>query len=522
MISTRPVWSEALLSLGAGAAAVLAFAPFYAWPIALVSLVVLFSQWMKAATPFRAGLIGFFWGLGLFLVGVPWLFVSLHFYGNMPAPLAAIAILLFCAYLSLFPALAGYVQAKFRLSTLVRLLLVMPATFVAAEMLRGWFVTGFPWLILGYTQTPSAYAMAPLAGYAPVFGVFSISLLLAGTAGAIVLAANTHAGIVASAPLRRWLTVGGTAIWISGVMLGVYEWSSPSGPAIPVSLAQGNVPQDLKWREDQAAASLENYLQLVEQSRGKLIVLPETALPFMLQDVPKTVLAAMADKARAQGGEVLLGVALRENQTTPEAGYRYYNGAVAFGTSPAQQYAKHHLVAFGEFVPPLFSWVYQWLKIPLSGFTPGAAQQPPMRLAGHRIAVNICYEDAFGAEIAGALPDAELLVNLSNMAWFGSYLAADQHAQFSQMRALETARWMVRATNTGLTAAINEKGKIVAALPQFSRGVLEVLATPMQGATPYSRWKDWPMRLLIGCALAFAVIVSIRQRRETRGHQPEG
>jgi apolipoprotein N-acyltransferase len=496
----------------AGALAVLAFAPFYAWPIAVVSLVVLFSQWVRATSPRRAALVGFSWGLGLFLVGVPWLYVSLHTYGSMPAPLAALAILLFCVYLSLFPALAGYLQAKMPLALHVRLLLLMPATFVAAEMFRGWFVTGFPWLILGYTQTPSALSLAPLAGYAPVFGVFSISFLLAATAGAIVLAPAKLSGVIINATLRRYLTIGGVSIWIGGVLLGAYEWSSPSGAPMPVSLAQGNVPQDLKWREDQAAASLENYLQLVEQSRGKLIVLPETALPFMLQDVPRTVIGAMADKAREQGGEVLLGVAFWDTSPAADGTRRYYNGAVSFGTSPAQQYAKHHLVAFGEFVPPLFSWVYQWLKIPLSGFTPGVEKQLPMRLAGHRVAVNICYEDAFGWEIAGSLPEAELLVNLSNMAWFGTYLAADQHAQFSQMRAIETARWMVRATNTGLTAAINEKGRIVASLPQFSRGVLEVLATPMQGATPYSRWRDVPMLLLLGCALVFGVTVSMRRR----------
>jgi apolipoprotein N-acyltransferase len=495
----------------AGAVAVLAFAPFYAWPIAVVSLVVLFSYWVRATSPGRAALVGFFWGLGLFLVGVPWLYVSLHTYGSMPAPLAALAILLFCVYLSLFPALAGYVQAKFPLALRGRLLLLMPAAFVAAEMFRGWFVTGFPWLILGYTQTPSAFSLAPLAGYAPVFGVFGISFLLAVSAGAIVLGAVKLSGAVASAMLRRRLAIGATTIWIGGGLLGAYEWSSSSGPPIPVSLAQGNVPQDLKWREDQAAASLENYLQLVEESRGKLIVLPETALPFMLQDVPRTVIGAMAEKARAQGGDVLLGVALREDQAIESDGYRYYNGAVAFGTAPAQQYAKHHLVAFGEFVPPLFSWVYQWLKMPLSGFTPGAENQPPMRLAGHRVAVNICYEDAFGAEIAGPLPDAELLVNLSNMAWFGTYLAADQHAQFSQMRAIETARWMVRATNTGLTAAINEKGRIIASLPQYSRGVLEVLVTPMKGATPYSRWKDLPILLLLGCTLGFGALISVRR-----------
>jgi apolipoprotein N-acyltransferase len=209
----------------------------------------------------------------------------------------------------------------------------------------------------------------------------------------------------------------------------------------------------------------------------------------------------------------LLGVAFREDPRPLDGVPRYFNGAVGFGSAPVQQYAKRHLVAFGEFVPPLFSWVYQWLKIPLGGFTPGDATQPTMRLAGHAVAVNICYEDAFGAEIARPLPSAELLVNMSNMAWFGTYLAADQHAQFSQMRALETSRWVLRATNTGLTAAIDEKGRVVASLPQYTRGVLETSAIPMQGATPYSRWHDWPVLLFLAAALAASAAIAIRAHR---------
>jgi apolipoprotein N-acyltransferase len=439
--------------------------------------------------------------MGLFLAGVPWLYVSLHTYGAMPAPLAALAIFLFCAYLAAFPALAGYIQSRFRTTPVWNLLALIPSAFVAAEIFRGWFVTGFPWLIVGYSQTPSAFAPAPLSGVAPVFGVFGISLVLSVSAGAIVLASSRLSGVVAASRLRRILLGTASAVWVLSAIAGRHDWSTPSGPPVAVSLAQGNVPQDLKWREDQAAASLENYLQLVEQSRGKLIVLPETALPFMLQDVPKTAAVAMAEKARANGGDVLLGVAFREDARAQETSPRYFNGAVGFGTTPVQQYAKRHLVAFGEFVPPLFSWVYQWLKIPLGGFTPGEPNQPPMRLAGHAVAVNICYEDAFGAEIARPLPGAELMVNMSNMAWFGTYLAADQHAQFSQMRALETSRWMLRATNTGVTAAIDEKGRIVASLPQYTRGVLEVAAVPMQGATLYSRWHDWPMLLLLAIVL---------------------
>jgi apolipoprotein N-acyltransferase len=492
----RSFWSGIALAVIAGALAVPAYAPLYAWPLVIISLVGLFGLWQRSTSPAHASAIGFAWGLGLFLVGVPWLYVSLHTYGDMPAPLAAIAIFLFCAYLSLFPALAGYVQAKIRCGPIWRLVLLMPAAFVAAEAFRGWFVTGFPWLIAGYTQTPG-FAPAPLAGLAPLFGVFGISLVLAMTAGAVVLGSARLSTVVPTARLRRWLFTAGAVVWGLAPLLGRVEWTAPSAAPVAVSLLQGNVPQNLKWREDQAAASLENYLQLVEQSRGKLIVLPETALPFMLDRLPPSVTAAMASRARTNGGDVLLGVVFRDASPAADGNQRYFNGAVAFGTSPIQQYAKHHLVAFGEFVPPLFSWVYRWLKIPLSGFTPGAEVQPPMQIGGHTVAVNICYEDAFGAEIVRSLPAAELLINMSNMAWFGTYLAADQHAQLSQMRALESGRWMLRATNTGVTAAINDKGEIVASLPQFSRGVLEVSATPMRGATPYSRWRDWPILMLV-------------------------
>lgn len=525
----RSVWRDALLAAFAGGIAVAAFAPFHAWPVALLSLTMLFALWHGAQGAWRAAIIGFCWGLGLFLVGVSWLYVSLHTYGGMPAPIAAIAVFLFCAYLSLFPALAGFVQSKFKCRPRWQLLALMPAAFVATEALRAWVVTGFPWLIVGYSQTPSAGAMAPLAGYAPVLGVFGISLLLALSAGTMVLASAKLSRLTPLLRLRQVLGVTAAVIWIGGLVLGAYEWSTPSGKPIPVSLAQGNVPQNLKWRADQAAASLENYLQLVAQSRGKLIVLPETALPFMLQEVPPSVKTAMADDVRAKGGDLLMGIAYRGAGGAGGAGgivanaaeteFRYYNGAVSLGTAAPQQYAKRHLVAFGEFVPPLFSWVYQWLRIPLSGFTPGDDQQPLMSLSGHQVAVNICYEDAFGAEIARQLPAAELLVNLSNMAWFGTYLAADQHAQFSQMRALETARWMLRSTNTGVTAAINEKGRIVAALPPFTRGVLEVNAVPMQGATLYVRWRDWPVFLLLVAVLgASAMLHHSVHRRAANDH----
>ncbi len=487
-----------------GAIGVFSFAPFYLWPLAIISLVALFALWSQASSPKQAAVIGFLWALGLFLAGVSWIYVALHVYGAMPAPMAAVAILLFCCMLSLFPALAGWWQARLNVSNTVKLLVIMPAFFVGAEYVRGWIMTGFPWLTFGYAQTPSPFGVAPLSGYAPIVGAYGISWLLALTAGAIVLASAKLSGIIATAN-KRGLGIAGLSIWIGGLLLGAVEWSTPSGAPLPVSLTQGNIEQHLKFREDQFQATIDNYLDLVAHSRGKLIVLPETALPLLLNDLPAEVKMALQQKARANQGDVLLGAAYVGESKDVSQEFAYYNGAVSIGAAPMQRYAKSHLVAFGEFPPPFFSWVYQWLQMPMSGFTPGAETQAPMRLSGHLIAVNICYEDAFGRDVTRPLPEAELLVNISNMAWYGRSLAADQHAQFSQMRALETARWMLRSTNTGVTAAIDEKGRIVKALPQFTRGVLEVEAVPMQGTTPYSRWRDWPVLVGLFGVLGWAL-----------------
>jgi apolipoprotein N-acyltransferase len=482
-----------------GAATVFAFAPFYWWPLAVVSLAVLFALWQQAPTARRAAAIGFAWGLGLFLAGVSWLYVALHVYGNMPAPLAAMSIFLFCCYLALFPMLAGMLAHKLRSRHHGwTLLLVMPASFVAFEYLRGWFMTGFPWLIIGYVHTPGGVIPPALHGYAPILGTFGLSWLTALTAAILVLALRLTG--------RLRVIAGGAMVilWGAGLLLAHVEWSKPAGSPLTVSLLQGNVDQAQKWREETLNATMKDYLALANESRAKLIVMPETAIPRWLHEIPEDYLALLKRRAMQNGGDVILGAPTM--QLSPR---QFFNSAISMGTAPTQTYSKSHLVAFGEFIPPLFSWVYRWLEVPLAGFTPGAETQAPMRLSGHFVALNICYEDTFGSEISRPLPEAELLVNISNMAWYGRSLAAEQHLQFSQMRSLETSRWMLRATNTGLTAAVNERGAIVKALPQFTRGVLDVEAVPRQGATPYVRWKDWPV--LIGLLIALAASVALRK-----------
>jgi apolipoprotein N-acyltransferase len=516
-------WREtvliAALAYACGALGVFSFAPFYAWPLMLLSLVGLFGLWLRASTKKRAVLIGFTWALGLFTVGVPWLFVSLHTYGGMPAWMAALAIFLFCCYLSLWLAFAGWLQAKLQVSAVKRLLIVMPALFVFAEMGRAWFMSGFPWLTVGYTQTPSAFAgfaqfsIAPLSGWAALLGVFGISLWLAKTAGAIMLLSPKLSGVSLTTNAKRALVAALVVVWGGGVLLGSVGWSEPSGKPLPVSLLQGNVAQSMKFREDQLRPTIENYLGLVNDSRGKLIVLPETALPLLLHQISAEVRGELQAKAIANNGDVLLGVAYTQPSNDLRREFDIFNGAISIGKDAPQRYAKSHLVAFGEFTPPMFAWVMQWLNIPLSGFTQGAETQAPMRLSGHLVAVNICYEDAFGRGIAkpfSLTPAPELMVNITNMAWFGETWAADQHAQMSQMRSLEMSRWMLRSTNTGVTAAIDEKGRIVSALPQFTRGVLEVDAVPRTGRTPYSVWTDWPVLLMLVLLIGATVVAHRR------------
>jgi apolipoprotein N-acyltransferase len=493
---------RAALAVLAGVIAMPAFAPFQLWPLVILSLALLFALWQSATRKRQAALLGFCWGLGIFLSGVSWLFVSLHTYGGMPAPLAALAIFLFCSFISLLPAFGGLLAHALRRSAspVFALLIVMPTCFVVSEYLRMSLLTGFPWLITGYSQTPGSVLGAPLAGYAPVIGVFGISWLLALTAGALVMLMKT------TRPMRIALGAALAAVWIGGPMLKLVAWTEPSGAPFTVSLLQGNIDQSLKFRDDQLVATLKNYYDLANESKAKLIVLPETAVPRFADDLPAEYIAALNAIALRNGGDMLLGIPTYIGPKPGEADISYFNSAISLGGSPSQTYSKTHLVAFGEFIPPMFSWVYRWLSIPMSGFTRGAEDQVPMRLLGHRVAVNICYEDTFGHEIARPLPDAELLVNLSNMAWYGRSLAADQHAQFSQMRAMETGRWMLRSTNTGLTAAINERGEIVKALPQFVRAVLDVEAQPRRGATPYVRWKDMPVLLLLFLAMGAALL----------------
>jgi apolipoprotein N-acyltransferase len=486
---------------------VFAFAPFGVAALAFATLALLFWQWQRAAGARDAAWIGFAFGLGLFGAGSSWLYIAIVTFGGMPPPLAAIAIAVLTAYLALWPALAGWLAARFAGPDTLRRLVIGVAAFTAAEWVRSYLFTGFPWLALGYSQVPGGL----LRGYAPVGGVYLVTFVLVAIAALVAHAADAfvrRARMALAASLAA-----AVALVAIGAALAQTEWTRSSGAPLPVSLVQGNVLQEIKFDPQFRARTFDRYLQLVAETRGRLVVLPESAFPVFSDEVPDAVLLSLIRTASARGGDVLLGLFTAE---APEPGSdepRYYNTVVTLGTSELQFYRKNHLVPFGETIPlksvlgPLIRAV---LAIPLSDQARGGATQSALSVAGQRVAVDICYEDAFGSELIHGARQATLLVNVTNDAWYGRSIAAEQHNQIAAMRALELGRPMLRATNTGITSAIAHDGIEIARLPWFATGVLEVTVTGREGETPYLRFGDMP--LIVLAVLSLAAALALRRR----------
>ena len=512
------------ISLLAGAAAVTAFAPVDAWPLAPLALALLFAQWHEARSWQIASTLGFAFGLGFFLGGVSWVYVSMHTYGDMAAPLAALATLAFCAGLALFPATAGALVARLTPRGPLRLLAACGA-WVLLDAARALPFNGFPWLAMGYSQIET-----PLAGLAPLLGVHGVALGLSVGAAALAwlglrirleplpqarpqVPVHSLGGAMRTGNRLRAALVTLTALglasspWITGALTRNIPWTVAVGQPVSVALIQGNIAQDLKFDPAQYARTLEHYARAIEATQARLVVLPETAVPRMADAVDPAWWTRVRNHALRTGADVLVGV------PTGDLAHRYFNSVISLGTSPGQVYSKRHLVPLGEYIPAGFDWILQVLHVPMSAFSPGPDDGPALAVAGERVGVNICYEDAFGSEIIRALPEASLLVNVSNIAWFGDSLAPGQHLQMSRMRALETGRDMLRATNTGMTAIVHSDGT-TQALPPFVAGTLEGHAQGREGMTPYARMGNAPA---IGLALAFLVLAAALAHRSPSG-----
>ena len=489
-------------AFAAGMLLSLSFAPRQWWPLAIAMPAVLIWLW-QGATPRRAAVLGFWFNAGTFSAGTYWLYIAIALNGHAPVALTLFLMAGVVSIMSAYHALLGWVVAKYLPERgAMRWLVGIPGAWAFTEWVRGWFLSGFGWLSLGYAHTDNW-----LGSLAPVIGQYGLGLLTLALAGglAALLLGDRRTRIVSGAVY--------VAIWGAALALRHVEWTEPYSRPITVAVVQGAIPQDEKWIGENLEAILELYKTRTREAHGtELIVWPESAIPDLANnhiDFYRDVYA----EASAHGSSLVMGtLRMEENKKTGEE--EFFNSVLAMdkATPGVGWYDKHHLVPFTEFVP-VPGFVRQWLRVmalPYSDFNRGAAQQAPLEAAGQRIAAGVCYEDAYGATQLPALRTATMLVNVTNDAWFGRSTARYQHLQLSRMRSMEAGRPMVRAANDGVSAVIGHHGEIVKSAPEYEANVMKATLQPRIGLTPYARTGNW---LIVCVALVFGLAGAYVRRR---------
>ena len=493
---TRSGWPGNLLALAAGALATLSLAPFDIWPLALLSVGLLYLG-LREPTAKQAAGRGWCYGFGLFASGVSWVYVSIHDFGSAPPLLAGALTLGFVAGLALFFALLGWVWVRWLRQTNAPLpdALAFAALWLALDALRGWVLTGFPWLYVGYSQLEG-----PLAGLAPLGGVWLLSFVIALSAALLIQLPRLLARKAALGTALVMLVV----LWGGALGLGQHAWTNARGASISVAAMQGNVAQSLKWDPQKLEMQLLLYRDMTFRSRpADLIVWPETAVPI-LKDHAEGYLGMMSRFAEDRQSALITGVPVRQPNADGEL--RYYNGLTSTGDAQGT-YLKQKLVPFGEYVPlqDMLRGLIAFFDLPMSDFARGEPGQPLLQAKGYQIAPFICYEVVYPEFAASLAAQSDILLTVSNDAWFGRSIGPLQHLQMAQMRALEAGRWMIRATNNGVTVLIDPYGRITERIPAFEQAVLYGEVTPMQGLTPYLQWRSWPLIVLCAVLLGWAV-----------------
>lgn len=490
-----PRWAGALVLLVAGGLQTLTLSPWEWWWLGPVSVALIL-----AVTLFQPGrqlfLSGWLTGLGLFASGVTWIYISISEHGNTSIPVAVLLMTLFVAGLALVHGIAFWGWGKLAKESTVRRLILFPAVWVLTDWIRGWLLTGFPWLYLG-----TAHVDGPLAGWAPLAGVHGITLIITGTGAALYglyslirSHRNAPAAILAGCTL---------ALWLAGPALNRFSWTEVSDKPLTFATMQGNIPQQIKWDPDFLRDQLMVYLGLTEEDWDRDIILwPETAIPIT-QDEAGPIIEHIRSKLGKES--VLVSGIPWYTYSTDREDYTYHNSIMAIGDNGEGVYHKQKLVPFGEYVP-----LEQWLRgiigffdLPMSSFSPGPKYQEPLEAGDARLMPAICYEVAYPDFVAMNARRGNVLVTISNDGWFGDSIGPHQHLQMARMRALETGRYMLRGTNNGVTAVIDNKGEVRGDIPQFEREVLTGELRTVSGNTPFMLTGSWPVLTLVAILIVF-------------------
>lgn len=471
-----------------GALLTLTFAPFGLYLLTPVLMLPALAAWLYSP-PRTSAKLTFWYGTGLFLSGTYWLYTSIHVFGQAPLWVAMIIMFGLVLIMATYCAAAGWIISRLVQGDAGRLPLIAPAAWVAIEWLRGWFLSGFPWLAVGYSQTDS-----PMSGWVPLVGIYGTSVLTVLSSAALLVAFIEKGR-------KRWLYAGIVVVpWIVGAALQPIQWTQATDKSLRTTIVQGGVSQDKKWLPEQFQPTLSLYRNaMLEHQDSDLVVWPEVAIPSAIDQVESYV-AVLHHELQEKPKTLLFGILEREQKSQ-----KVYNSVVMLDGRKRQIYRKRHLVPFGEYFP-VPDFVRRWMRLmslPTSDMSPGDDRQALLEaLSGDKLAVAICYEDAYGAEQLYALPDASVLINVSNDAWFGDSIAPHQHLEIARMRALEAGRYVVRATNNGISAFIGPNGELLETAPQFEYAAMTMDVIPHSGATPYVRTGNWPVISLLVSVLA--------------------
>ena len=488
-----------LIAFVLGAVTTLAFAPFEISILAPLAILPLLYICLTVAPRDAAG-HAFWYGFGLFLTGTYWIYISVHVYGNAALWIALLLMVALALLMASVVAVGGWLMSRLSQGEPWLLVFLGPAAWMLVEWVRSWILTGFPWMALGYAQIDT-----PLSGWAPVLGVYGVSFMLVLSTAAII--ATLMAGTV------RGRIIGFSTIvlpWVIGGGLTLVDWTEPDGEPVRATILQAGVSQDQKWDRDQLLPIMQYYRSATLAAADSAIVLwPEVAIPA-LDDQVESFIARVETDARLNGQSVLFGILERSFERNVDG--RIYNSVMLVGADERQSYRKRHLVPFGEYFP-VPDGVREWMKmqnLPHADLAAGDAIQPLLTAAdGTQFGTAICYEDAYGAEQLYALPDARLLINVSNDAWFGESIAPHQHLEIARMRSLEFGRPALRSTNTGISAFIAFDGELELIGEQFVEETLTGDIQPRRGMTPYAGGGNWP---IIGLCLVILGGFWIRNR----------